>query len=30
VSDLDVIDCAATYTAFQKIRVGALEGEVDA
>jgi UDP-N-acetylmuramyl tripeptide synthase len=28
VRDLDVIDCAATYTAFQKIRVGAL-GEVD-
>lgn len=26
--NLDVIDCAATYTAFQKIRVGAL-GEVD-
>ena len=30
VRKLDVIDCAATYTAFQKIRVGALEGEVDA
>ena len=30
VRELDVIDCAATYTAFQKIRVGALEGEVDA
>lgn len=28
VKNLDVIDCAATYTAFQKIRVGAL-GEVD-
>lgn len=30
VRELDVIDCAATYTAFQKIRVAALEGEVDA
>lgn len=30
VRELDVIDCAATYTAFQKIRVGALSGEVDA
>jgi len=29
VRKLEVIDCAATYTAFQKIRVGAL-GEVDA
>ncbi|MEY4039842.1 MAG: hypothetical protein RLZZ52_710 [Actinomycetota bacterium] len=30
VRSLDVIDCAATYTAFQKIRVAALDGEVDA
>jgi UDP-N-acetylmuramyl tripeptide synthase len=30
VRALDVIDCAATYTAFQKIRVAALDGEVDA
>ncbi|MDH6532156.1 UDP-N-acetylmuramyl tripeptide synthase [Aurantimicrobium minutum] len=30
VRALEVIDCAATYTAFQKIRVAALDGEVDA
>lgn len=27
VRELDVIDCAATYTAFQKIRTGALDAE---